>query len=157
MTLPKLTSIVLLCALCGSALAQGTEGGMPPPPGPAMGPAMGPGHGEGRHPGPPLLRGVVLDEAQDDKVFAILHALAPQRREQERSLHQSRDALRALARSGQFDENKAAALAKSAGAAVSALALLDARADARILAVMTPEQRRQAEEGRPRHQPRFEK
>ena len=148
MTLPKLTSIAILAAFCGSALAQPSEGGMPPPPGPAM---------QGRHPGPPMLRGVVLDEAQDDKVFAIMHALAPQRREQERSLRQSQDALHALAVSGQYDEAKAAALAKSAGAAVSALALLDARADARILALMTPEQRRQAEEGRARRHPHFDK
>lgn len=107
--------------------------------------------------GPPPIHGVQFDDAQDDKVFAILHTLEPQRREQQRLLRQSQDGLHALVTSGQYDEAKAALLAKTAGNAMAALALLDARADARIRALMTPEQRREADQYRlPRH-PRLER
>ena len=174
MRLSTLPALAILAACCGSALAElpGAPGGAAPPPrdamlngpggpGPGSGPRFGPGPGagparEGRGPGSPLLHGVQLDEAQDDKVFAILHALEPQRREQARILRQSSDALRTLGGSGQYDESKASALAKAAGAAMAALALMDARADARILAVMRPEQRREADGARQRHRPRFE-
>ena len=159
MKLWKLTSIAVLATACGSALAEAPEGDMPPPPGRMMddGP-MGPGPG-GRGPGraASVLRHVKLDDAQDDKVFAIVHAQEPQRREQARTLHQSHEALRALALSGQYDEGKAAALAKSAGAAAAALALLEARTEARILAVLTPEQRREADTRMERRHPRLEK
>lgn len=155
----KLTSIAVLATACGTALAEAPEGEMTPPPERMMddGP-MGPGPG-GRGPGraASVLRHVHLDDAQDDKVFAIVHAQEPQRREQTRTLHQSHEALRALAVSGQYDENKAAALAKSAGSAMAALALLDARTEARILAVLTPEQRREADARKERRHPRLDK
>lgn len=155
----KLTSIAVLAAACGTALAEAPESEMTPPPERMMdGGPMGPGPG-GRGPGraASVLRHVHLDDAQDDKVFAIVHAQEPQRREQSRTLHQSHEALRALAVSGHYDENKAAALAKSAGSAMAALALLDARTEARILAVLTPEQRREADARKERRHSRLDK
>ena len=111
------------------------------PPGPQMqdGPHdRGPGRGAGPH--RMLLRGLDLSEAQDDKVFAILHAQEPQRRAQERLLHKSQDELHVLGRSAQFDEAKAGALAQTIGKAAAALELLQARTDAQLRALLTPEQ-----------------
>lgn len=93
------------------------------------------------------LRDVALSEAQEDKLFAIGHALAPQQREHEREARKAHVALLALADSGQFDEARAASLAQAEGNAVAALALLRARADAQALAVLTPEQRKQRQVG----------
>lgn len=143
MKIAQLTTLALLAAACsGAVLAQPT---------PAM---RGPGE---PHRAGHLLHGVELDEAQEDKVFAILHTQEPQRREQAKVLRQSQEGLRKLATSGQYDESKAAALAKAAGAAMAALALQDARTDARILGVMTPEQRQQATSEPARRHPRFDK
>lgn len=104
-----------------------------------------------------MLRGVELTEAQEDKLFAIVHALEPQRRQHERDARKAHEALRTLADSGQFDESKAAALAQAEGRAVSALALQRARADAQILAILTAEQRKQQagrHDRRELHEPR---
>ena len=145
MNMLKIFSAAVLAASCGAALAEMPRG--PGGPGAPPGGPGGPG-GPARPPGLHIAHGVDFDEAQDDKVFAILHAQEPQRREQARILRQSQDALRALAASGQYDEAKAVTLSKAAGAAMAALALMEARSDARILALMTPEQRRAAEAAR---------
>ena len=163
---PAILAAALVWALAATPAAlAGTpapSGGGMPSRAPEMDGPAGPGE---RRPGPPawhglapgLTAGVVLDEAQEDKVFAILHAQEPQRREQSRILRQSRDALRAMASSGQYDEGKAALLARSAGAAVAALELMEARTGARIMALMTPEQRSEAQAGKARRQPRFDR
>jgi Spy/CpxP family protein refolding chaperone len=105
---------------------------------------MGPG---GHGPAPMFLHGVVLDETQQDKVFAIVHAQEPQQREQAKASRQAHEALRALATSGQFDDARASALAQTAAKAMAAMALQQARTDAAIYALLTPEQRSQASEG----------
>ncbi len=140
MKLQQLTTIVILAASCGTAAAQTPE----QRPGPGL-----------HHRPPPSLHGVALDAAQEDKVFAIRHAGEPQRREQLRSLRRSEQTLRELAASGQYDEARAVTLARSAGAAMAALALLDAREQASILALLTPEQRREADAQRAQRPPRF--
>ena len=139
----RLIPIVFALIAAGAFAADGDS----PLPGP-VGPRAGLNQHEGwagrghRH-----LRDVALTEAQEDKLFAIGHALAPQQREQEREARKAHEALRALADSGQFDEARAASLAQAEGNAVAALALLRARADAQVLAVLTPEQRKQRHAG----------
>jgi Spy/CpxP family protein refolding chaperone len=109
------------------------------------------GRGAGGHGSAPrFLRGVVLDEAQQDKVFAIVHAQQPLLREQSKAARQAHEALRAMAGSGNFDDAKASALAQAAAKAMAAMALQRARTDAQIYALLTPEQRRQASDGGPR-------
>lgn len=145
-------AITLVAAgLVGSAGAQP----MPPQPG---GPEHGPmniGRGEhGMHgpdmymPGMRLPHGVVLSEAQQDRVFAILHAQAPQRREIEKKIRAAHEALRTLGESGQFDEAKASSQAQALGQATAAAALLRARTGAQLVAVLTPEQREQMRKSR---------
>lgn len=142
------------------AMAAGLDTDQPPPPygeHDARGPFGGPGHGgPDRGPAfgpgrPPFLRGVELSEAQEDKVFAILHAEAPYMREQARAAAKARTALRALAASDKYDDAKAAALAKEAAMAEANLALQHVRTQQKLLAVLTPEQRKQQAEEQPRH------
>jgi Spy/CpxP family protein refolding chaperone len=99
---------------------------------------------------PPYLMGLQLSEDQQDKVFAVLHAAAPQFREQMKAARKAHDALRDLAHAVAFDNAKAGALAQSAASAESQLALLHARIDHDIFLLLTPEQRAQlAEKRRP--------
>ena len=106
------------------------------PDGPFGGPMMG----------MPFLRGLSLTDAQRDKVFEIMHAQAPALRLREREVRQSREALFALARSERFDDAKATALADTGARAASEIALMRARSAAAVWQVLTPEQRKQADE-----------
>lgn len=109
--------------------------------GSGFGPGFGPGFG---HHG-----GLRLTEAQQDKLFAIRHAAAPQHREQEKAVRRAHEALRALGDAAQFDEARANAAARELGQAIAAQALLQARVHAQVLAVLTPEQREQMRKRRP--------
>jgi Spy/CpxP family protein refolding chaperone len=122
--------------------------GGPPPMGPP------PGFGEPR-PGPPFLRGLALTDAQEDRIFEILHAQAPMLRQRQRELHQAREELRALSRAERFDEARAGALADTSARAAAAIALIHARSEAAIWQVLTAEQRKQADETPPwpHHEP----
>lgn len=148
----------------GQSAAQGREGR-----GPEGGPRHGPGAGfEGRGPGghgfgpgfghdegPEFGRefghhgGLRLTEAQQDKLFSIRHAAAPQRRQNEKAVRHAHEALRALGEAAQFDEARANAASRELGQAIAAQALLQARVHAQVLAVLTPEQREQLRKRRP--------
>jgi Spy/CpxP family protein refolding chaperone len=106
----------------------------------------GPGHAFGRGP----FGGLQLSEAQQDKLFAIHHAAAPQRRQQEKAIRHAHEALRALGDSAQFDEGRAGVASRELGQAIAAEELLEARVHAQALAVLTPEQREQMRQRRPR-------
>ncbi|WP_373986707.1 Spy/CpxP family protein refolding chaperone [Duganella sp. BuS-21] len=157
----------------GVAAAEDMDGGRPlsaheergprgpehdgPPPfggpqrgGPDHGGDRGPGFGPGR---PPFLRGVELSDAQQDKVFAILHAESPYLRDQSKAAAKAREALRALAVADKYDDAKAAALAREAATAEANIALQQVRTQQKLLAVLTPEQRKQQAEDRPRQRP----
>lgn len=109
---------------------------------PGPGPGFGPGRG-GPGPGMPFWRfhGLALTEAQQDKLFNIMHAQAPQRREHEKAIRKAEDGLRELGRAERFDDARAAALTRDLGQAIAAAELLRVRTDAQLLAVLTPEQR----------------
>lgn len=150
----------------GQDAAQGREG-RGPGPGPEaqgrgpVGPGFGPGGGhdggpgfghEGGHefgPGFGHHGGLRLTEAQQDKVFAIRHAAAPQHRQQEKAVRRAHEALRALGDAVPFDEARANAASRELGQAIAAQALLRARVHAQMLAVLTPEQREQMRKRRP--------
>ena len=111
-------------------------------PGPAFGPggphAMGPHHG-----GAPFLRGLTLTEAQRDKIFAIEYAQMPEAREQHKAIEHARRDLHQMVASGQYDEARARGLTESLGRAVAREAQLRAQAGAKVMQVLTPEQRKQ--------------
>jgi Spy/CpxP family protein refolding chaperone len=109
----------------------------------------GPGpFGPGR---PPFFHGLDLSEAQQDQVFAIVHAEAPYLREQSKAAAKAREALHALARADKYDDAKAAALAKDLASAEANIALQHVRTQQKLLAVLTPEQRNKQADEKPRH------
>lgn len=111
------------------------------------GPGPGaPGPGMPFHGGMPPLHGLKLTEAQQDKLFNIMHAQEPQRRDHGKAIRKAEDALHELGRADRFDDAKASALSRDLGQAVAADALLEARTQAQILAVLTPEQRAEMHE-----------
>lgn len=149
--LPRQALALLGCACIVSTAAMSAEPEQAPP-----GRMMHERGHEGRGHGPMFLHGVVLDEAQQDKVFAIVHAQEPQMREQAKAARHAHEALRALATSGQFDDAKASALAKTGAGAMAAMALQQARTDAQIYALLSPEQRRRAAQHGQHREPRPE-
>lgn len=84
-----------------------------------------------------------LSEAQEDKLFALTHAAAPRQRNQEKAERKAHEALLALGASPQFDEARANAAARALGQAIAEGALLRARLESQVLALLTPEQREQ--------------
>jgi periplasmic protein CpxP/Spy len=172
MKLTSLSAAAALVAACVTCAVPALAAGAPDAPAVAGQPVPDGGHerGPGGHgfggfgfgghgpgvPGPDMpfgpmpLHGLKLSEAQDDKLFAIMHAQAPQRRENDKAIRKAHEALRELGRADKFDDAKAAALARDLGQAVAAEALLQARTEAQVLAVLTPEQREQLRQRRMR-------
>ena len=177
MTLTRFATAFAAIAFAGTAFAAPAPDAPPPGapaadvddgPGPDAGPGpRGPGpHGPGPHgpgpgmggPGLPFLRGVELSEAQEDRLFAIMHAQAPQLREQEKAERKALEALDAMRESGRVDDGKAAAQAKALGQAIAAQELLRVRTAAQVMALLTPQQkadleRDRAPQGSPRSAP----
>ena len=135
---------VLLAAALGAPLAASAQQGPEQGPGPGARmegppPGLGRGVGDGL---PPFLREVELSEAQQDKVFAATHAQAPLLREQQKIAFKAHEQLRELASSSSYDDARAAALANSAAQAMAKISLQHARLEQQLLAVLTPEQRK---------------
>lgn len=150
-------SLLLLSASSMPLLALAQQASAPDgPPARAMkGPPPGVLHGPGGPgaPGlPPFLHGIELSEAQQDKIFAATYAQAPLLREQEKIAFKAHAQLRALAASSAYDDAKASSLASTAAQAMATISLQQARLEQQLLAVLTPEQRKQAQQwddGRP--------
>ena len=144
---------LLAAAALAAALGFGHSAPMPPraphPDGPAGRPDFGPGG-----PGLPFLRGVALSEAQQDRLFAIMHEAAPKRREHDKARRRAIEDLRAAANEDRFDEAKATASAQALGQAIAAEELLRVRTEAAVLALLTPQQRDSLRQERPPRNPR---
>ncbi|QKY09607.1 MULTISPECIES: Spy/CpxP family protein refolding chaperone [Janthinobacterium] len=141
-------SLLLLsaCSMPLLALAQQESAPDGPPARTVEGPPPGFGHGPGAPGLPPFLHGIDLSEAQQDKVFAATYAQAPLLREQEKIAFKAHAQLRALAGSSAYDDAKASALANTAAQAMAKISLQQARLEQQLLAVLTPEQRQQAQQ-----------
>lgn len=154
----RLTTLRAACAFAACLLAAPAVLAQPVPPG---GPGFeGPGfeqpdgHDDGpRGPGgpmergvPPFLRGLDLSEAQQDRVFAILHAEVPKQRELEKAERKAAEALRELGRAPALDQAKAAASAQSLGQAIADQEMLRLQTGAELKAVLTPQQRAQLDQ-----------
>ena len=114
--------------------------------------AMPPG-GPGA-PGMPFLRGLDLSEAQEDKVFQLMHAQAPYMREQQRAHEKAMRALHEMGDADKFDEAAASKLAQAAAQAEANLVLARIRTHQKVMALLTPEQRAQLAERKARFQHR---
>lgn len=132
----------------------GGRGPMGPPPGSGFRFDSSFGPGPGFAPQAPLFRGVELTEAQEDRIFAILHAEKPYLREQAKAAGKAHEALRALAEADKYDDAKAAALAQAAATASANIELQHVRTRQKLLAVLTTQQRKQQNQERPDDRPR---
>jgi Spy/CpxP family protein refolding chaperone len=108
----------------------------------------------GAMPLPPHLRHLDLTEAQQDKLFALMHAQAPARHEQSRAAAQALQDLHRLVAANRYDPAAARALAEKHGKAVAELALLHAQLDARLRGLLTTEQRGTLDAAGARHETR---
>jgi Spy/CpxP family protein refolding chaperone len=141
----------------GPALHDDEEG----PRGPrGDGPGRGPEHGPGFGPGPgfdgvpPYLRGIELTEAQQDKIFAIVHGQVPYLREQARAAEKADRALFELHGAAKYDDAAAVKLAQAAAQADANITLSHLRTEQKVLAVLTAEQRKALDERRNGRPPR---
>jgi len=110
----------------------------------------GPGHhAMGGDMLPSHLRGLNLTEAQQDKVFEIMHGQAPVMRDKAKALRKAESDLHALATAPDYSEAKARSLADAAAKAMSEMTLARAKADRQVFEVLTLEQRKQLAEMKP--------
>lgn len=154
----KLIQLLLAAAMALPLLARAEEG--LPPEGdhaPLAGPRGDgprgefPGGGFGGR-GLPFLHDLELSESQEDKLFQLMHNQAPYLREQQRAHDKAMRALHEMRDAGKFDDAAAARLAQAAAQAEANLALAHIRTHQKVLALLTPEQRKQLEERKARRQ-----
>ncbi|HOI51841.1 Spy/CpxP family protein refolding chaperone [Azonexus caeni] len=84
-----------------------------------------------------------LSEAQDDKIFEIMHAQAPKMREQMKSLRKSEDELRALKAAPDFSEAKAKQLVDRIAGQRADMEMARLQTERQIMGLLTPEQQKQ--------------
>ncbi|HEY1152173.1 MAG TPA: Spy/CpxP family protein refolding chaperone [Pseudoduganella sp.] len=97
-----------------------------------------------------FLRGIELSEAQEDKIFTILHGQAPYLREQHKAEEKAMRGLHELRDAAKFDDGAASRLAQAAAQARANIVLAEIRIHQKVLAVLTPEQRKALDERKPR-------
>ena len=90
---------------------------------------------------PPHLRALNLTQEQQDKIFAIMHEQAPAKYAQHKQQRETMEAIRTLAQADTFDEAKAQQLTDQLGKLEKEKALNRLKTEARITALLTPEQR----------------
>jgi periplasmic protein CpxP/Spy len=95
---------------------------------------------------PPYLMGLDLTEAQQDKVFAIMHAEAPNRYEGQKQHRKLIEELRSLSQADSFDQAKANQISDQLAKLEKDKALNMATSQAKVFALLTPEQRKKARE-----------
>ena len=110
-------------------------------------------HGMGDHdmdkPGmPPYLRGLQLSTAQEDQIFALTYPQIPTTRDQHKQHMQLMDELRTATQADKFDETKVQQLADKIANLEKEKIVTRARNDAKIFAILTPEQRVKAREAK---------
>ncbi len=98
---------------------------------------------------PPHLRSLNLNDAQQDKVFEIMHAQAPVMRDKAKALRKAETDLRALTSAPDYSEAKAGALVDAAAKTMAEMKLARAKANRQVFEVLTPEQRKQLAEVKP--------
>ena len=135
---PRLLASLLTAGVTALAMVPAAAQHMPaetPPPA-----GMDIPHGD---PLPPMLRGLVLSEEQQDRLFDLQQAARAAQRGRVKELMRSRDALRQLSLSAEFDEARARRLAETIGTAQAELELQRARMDQQLVKLLTAEQRGQ--------------
>lgn len=93
-----------------------------------------------------MLHGLKLSEEQRDKVFAVLHAQAPQLRANAKQRRNAVRELRTLALADNYDETRVKALSESLSQTVAVDAMIRSRSANEIYQALTPEQRQQVQD-----------
>jgi protein CpxP len=89
-----------------------------------------------------------LTDAQKNQMHSIMTEERPKIKPLVQNLKEGRDQLRTLRKSGQFDEAKVRAIAKGQADIRTELIVEKERVKSKIYAILTPEQRAQAEQMR---------
>lgn len=90
-----------------------------------------------------------LSEAQQDKIFDIMHAQAPAMRDQMKVLRKAETELKTLKTAPDYSEAKAKTLIDSIASQRAAMDLSRLQAERKVMDVLTPEQRKQLAEMKP--------
>jgi len=90
-----------------------------------------------------------LSEAQQDKIFDIMHAQAPAMREQMKSLRNSEKELQALKATPDYSEAKARQLVDQIAKQRADMEMSRLQAERKVMDILTPEQRKQLAETKP--------
>jgi Spy/CpxP family protein refolding chaperone len=120
---------------------------------PADGGAAPPGARGHRMHKPPFLRGVQLTDEQRAQIRQIWQAQRDQMCQRIQTVREARKALHDLARAPQFDPVRAKEIADGSAGAMAELAVMRAETEHRILALLTPDQRRIVDERAARRRP----
>jgi len=128
---------------CAEMQPPAEAGGAPPPPGAA----------EHRMHKPPFLRGVRLTDAQRDQMREIWQGQRDQFCQRIQTVREAHKALRDLARAPQFDTARAKEIADGSAQAMAELAVMRAETEHKVLALLTPDQRRIVDERAARRRP----
>lgn len=94
---------------------------------------------------PHYLRSLTLSQAQKDQIFTIRHEQAPAIREQQKQRHTLLQDLRETTQAPAFDDAKAQQIAASLADLEREQVLMRARTQAKVFALLTPEQREKAQ------------
>ena len=97
---------------------------------------------------PPHLMGLKLSEAQEDKIFNILHAEAPAIRNNFRQQYKLNEEIEKLSNAPSFDEKRAKQISSELARIQADAIFARASTEARIRALLTPEQISKLEEKR---------
>lgn len=97
----------------------------------------------GAMPLPPMLHDLRLTEAQSDRVFAIVYAMAPQMREQTKAIRKLEEALRDSVFTDGYDETRLKPVIDAGAKAIASMIAMQAHADHQLCELLTPEQRKQ--------------
>ncbi len=114
--------------------------------GPMMHREMGFGGPDGGMPMPPFMRELKLTDTQRDQIFKIMHEQAPAFRDKAIAARKAREELRDLGFSAKYDEARVAALTDTEARAMAELTQMRLRTGNQIYQLLTPEQKKKAEE-----------
>ena len=95
---------------------------------------------------PPFVRELKLSDAQRDQIFKIMHDQAPAFRDKAIAARKAHEELRDMAFSARYDEARVAALSDTEARAMAELTQMRLRTGNQIYQVLTPEQKKKADE-----------
>lgn len=95
---------------------------------------------------PLFLYGLDLTEQQQDQIFELLHSQEPTMRAQHKTVHKAMEEMHLLAASDHFNPSEVRPLADKLAKAIADALVLKTTTEAKIRALLTPEQRKQANE-----------